>query len=763
MYIHLRWFSITILSVFIVPLFAFAADTPNWPDITFSFDGSIVQEGGSYSFPIGGNHTGTYTWPATKRAYGEIYKGTLNNAVLLNSHFLGNSGGPHNEADSFPQNGDYFVVIRELGDDDQKVTEWLQRGTSVDPNAYSPGVWGLIQFHVGLSNTPPEISSLQQFKFFSEDVIPEGETFIGNSLALRADVVDTENDQVQLEVEVKPVGQPFDETQTVFSDPTAPGELLVDVNELIPPPEQTPVEGYQAAFHWRARAVDNGGLTSAWQEFGAPDNTDFVAHYTLGFAASELAKELLEQAQLIDPSDAYELGARGWLYEQDRFATPEEITSGYTYRSGLTKKVVTGPGIDCSGLVYWSFNKSTDPYTADGNYVANVTADGMHQDKQSDPIAESELQPGDGLFFDNYTYIPETKTWIDGADGIMDHVASYVGESGGYDVVSPESELTGITGRSKEIYALAAFGFDGYRRIHQHGFEGLLEAGSPVDLIVTDPEGNTLSYDDIIASNEEAIREIPGKLYYSEIQQGHDGNPKDVVYIPKLSEGTYRVKVISNSDATPDETYSLRLTVNGSTTVLAENAPINTIPQNGYGIVVSSDGSISIDTTPPEAHFSFNASTKEIDVLGTDNLSVPTVVQSATSTVITDDAANTLVFDVARDVTQSRFVALVMPSFAYSTGTSTNATTSLRYFWATDRKGEYTFLISAIKTPSERLIAIYSKRTNKTYVVAATPEDDDADLSLKTVLLLLRKKLQTYPGLVIPSVSTNQGIIRVEI
>ena len=46
---------------------------------------------------------------------------------------------------------------------------------------------------------------------------------------------------------------------------------------------------------------------------------------------------------------------------------------------------------------------------------------------------------------------------------------------------------------------------------------------------------------------------------------------------------------------------------------------------------------------------------------------------------------------------------------------------------------------------------------NKTYVVTSTPADDTVDLSLQSVLLLLRNKVKTFTGLVIPSVMTNQG------
>ena len=82
----------------------------------------------------------------------------------------------------------------------------------------------------------------------------------------------------------------------------------------------------------------------------------------------------------------------------------------------------------------------------------------------------------------------------------------------------------------------------------------------------------------------------------------------------------------------------------------------------------------------------------------------------------------------------------------------------MRYFWATNPKNSaFILLVSAIKTPTERLISIYSPILNKTYIVESNQNDDNNDLSLQTALLLLRKKLKTYDGMVVPSVSTDKG------
>jgi len=244
------------------------------------------------------------------------------------------------------------------------------------------------------------------------------------------------------------------------------------------------------------------------------------------------------------------------------------------------------PGIDCSGLIYWAFNKSIDPFTAEGNYVANVTADGMSRNPQSDPVEESELQPGDVLFF-NFS-----------GGSRIDHVSMFVGASDGYDVVNAGSETLGVSSELSNILS-KSLAFVDFRRMHQNGFEGQFQSGSPVNLIVTDPDGNTLSYEDVIPSEQELIREIPGEMYYSEIQRGHDGNPTDVVYLPVIKEGIYRVKVIPDPEAGPGDTYSLTFSVKGKPTTIVDNGLVSEIPTGGFAARVTEEGDINVYEVTP--------------------------------------------------------------------------------------------------------------------------------------------------------------------
>ena len=95
---------------------------------------------------------------------------------------------------------------------------------------------------------------------------------------------------------------------------------------------------------------------------------------------------------------------------------------------------------------------------------------------------------------------------------------------------------------------------------------------SPADLIVTDPEGLTLSKD---------IGEVLG-MSYMEFDIYDDGKLEDMVTIWEPKIGDYLITVIPEPDAVPTDTYTLEVWVDGVTTVLAENAQMSNIPTQPY-------------------------------------------------------------------------------------------------------------------------------------------------------------------------------------
>jgi hypothetical protein len=131
----------------------------------------------------------------------------------------------------------------------------------------------------------------------------------------------------------------------------------------------------------------------------------------------------------------------------------------------------------------------------------------------------------------------------------------------------------------------------GFRRVSEPIVEGTICTGSPIDLIVTDPDG-------FIITKE--IWEIPGVLYYSVYDIDGDGELDDMVTIPIRKLGDYLITVVPEPDALPTDTYSLEFIANGETIVLAENVPISDIPDQPY--IIRSTETTIIQIIPAVIH-----------------------------------------------------------------------------------------------------------------------------------------------------------------
>ena len=95
---------------------------------------------------------------------------------------------------------------------------------------------------------------------------------------------------------------------------------------------------------------------------------------------------------------------------------------------------------------------------------------------------------------------------------------------------------------------------------------------SPIDLIVSDPEG-------LIINNQ--INEIPGALYIEDDINGDD-DPDDSIVIPDRKIGDYAITVIPEPDAESTDTYTLEVSIGDTAIVLAENVQISEIPDQPY-------------------------------------------------------------------------------------------------------------------------------------------------------------------------------------
>ncbi|MEA3357610.1 MAG: PA14 domain-containing protein, partial [Patescibacteria group bacterium] len=98
-------------------------------------------------------------------------------------------------------------------------------------------------------------------------------------------------------------------------------------------------------------------------------------------------------------------------------------------------------------------------------------------------------------------------------------------------------------------------------------------AFSPVNLTVEDPEG-------LVISKE--LNEITDTAYIDTEDLNDDGDFDDHIVICDRKFGNYKITVIPESDAEPTDTYTLEVSTEGTTTVLAENAPVSEIPEEPY-------------------------------------------------------------------------------------------------------------------------------------------------------------------------------------
>jgi len=129
----------------------------------------------------------------------------------------------------------------------------------------------------------------------------------------------------------------------------------------------------------------------------------------------------------------------------------------------------------------------------------------------------------------------------------------------------------------KVLESTVTRGYRGYRHYLSIRNEkqplSTIEATSPVDLIITDPDNLTITKE---------IGEIPGVLYYIELDIDEDGELDDMIIILERKIGDYLISVIPEPDAAPTDTYTLKVLGPDATIVLAENVPISDVPTEPY-------------------------------------------------------------------------------------------------------------------------------------------------------------------------------------
>lgn len=310
-----------------------------------------------------------------------------------------------------------------------------------------------------------------------------------------------------------------------------------------------------------------------------------ITEQPLHVRAAELAKQVVN-ADYLGDGDTF--GGKGWNMNEQRFVTAQEVFSGYDFWNNKLKKIDFGDGLDCSGLIMWSYNAANNPVLPNTkNVILMEGADGQYRNNvESASVVQSELQPGDLLFFST-----------DGTpESFKDHVAMYVGESGGFDIVEAASPQQGIIPSNLSERVLDDNFIGEFQRVSYANPPAVaFRVASPVDLVITDPDGTTISATTAIQTQEEYLTEVPGEWYYSEMVLGGDGRPADYVYSYTLREGEYKVQVIPDETAAANDTYSLTFQVGDEEVLVVQDESISLIPDNGFRLMVDESGIVGLD------------------------------------------------------------------------------------------------------------------------------------------------------------------------
>ena len=110
----------------------------------------------------------------------------------------------------------------------------------------------------------------------------------------------------------------------------------------------------------------------------------------------------------------------------------------------------------------------------------------------------------------------------------------------------------------------------------------IVMATCPVDLTLEDPDGLTVS---------KYSSTIPDAVYIEADLNGDD-DTDDIIIIPNRKEGFYMVSVFPEAGASPTDTYTLEVSADATTTVIAQDQTISKIPEQPY-IVESTESGIN--------------------------------------------------------------------------------------------------------------------------------------------------------------------------
>ena len=384
-------------------------------------------------------------------------------------------------------------------------------------------------------------------------------------ISFAATLPDTKKDWVGLQIELRPVGEGFDESTAVFLKNDLPatsgGKVFATANNLEP-----------GQYKWRARAVDALGNTSVWQHFGDDSDT------------ADLTVKLVPLYTQIISDYPSEADTDSWDHVSYADGTSGNYKCGSTIAQcgcALTSSVMvlryhstSSPGVstDPGALNTWLQNPTNKGYVSGS---VNWDAVAKYSGYQVKFKERNTIPNNTTLLNSSLTYLGKPNPVIvyekAGRGGInQDHFlivdnkinSSVPGESI-YHVKDPawyntrtlndppttpqQAKLTKVRGYNNE--------FDGLRvYIPWNGIaysSMTLNLASPAEFLVTDPNGDRLGKDPVSGIE---YNEITDATYGEEgIGDGTDesSNPihrNKVIHIPNPIDGDYDIQVMGTGE-----------------------------------------------------------------------------------------------------------------------------------------------------------------------------------------------------------------------
>lgn len=388
----------------------------------------------------------------------------------------------------------------------------------------------------------PKLSDLGQFKSDGVITILESGTTTESTIVFKAAVSNPNNDQVKLQVELKPFDQLFDGLDLVES-------LLVSSGSEATTTKENLIDG---RYHWRARAVDIGGNASGWREFGVAGNVDFevklVPLYTQRISPYPSETETTDWASL-----DYAEGAVG---DYDCGSTISDCGCAITSAVMLMRYYGITKGADGQDVTPGNINAWLNAHQ--GYIEGNIKWPKVWE-YSAHPQNAVRLQFDDAINFKDTATLDE---YVQALKPTILYNFSF-----GHFLAADGKLSTTYTIKDPAFYNtkhLASTSTTPFVRNYNNHFDGLrlfststaelagifLSLASPAELLVTDPNGQRAGKDPVSGI---VYDEIPGGSYF---QEGLSSDaletpppPHEVkhLWISQPVIGQYNIKVVGTN------------------------------------------------------------------------------------------------------------------------------------------------------------------------------------------------------------------------